>query len=290
MTRTNTLLIKTPEGVVFSQTLAGPVTRFLAWLIDFVCAAIVLAALNFLTMATVVVSLEIANAISVVLFFVVTIGYAMTLEWLWRGQTVGKRIMKLRVVDATGLRLRFSQVVIRNLLRIIDSPMFVLGSVPLPTFYVIGGPLTFFTRKAQRLGDVAANTVVIRLPRIAAPNLEQLGADKYKSLRAHPHLCARLRQRVTPAEAGAALQAILRRGEFEAVARVQLFAELADYFKARVEFPADAVEGIADEQYVRNVVDVLYRAESNRPAQPRVAGGAPGKTGPAPNAADSLVT
>jgi hypothetical protein len=40
-----------------------------------------------------------------------------------------------------------------------------------------------------------------------------------------------------------------------------LFADLAEHFKCKVEFPPDAIEGIADEQYVRNVVDVLYRTE-----------------------------
>jgi hypothetical protein len=160
--------------------------------------------------------------------------------------------MKLRVVDASGLRLQFSQVAIRNLLRFVDM---------LPLMYLVGGLTTLISRKAQRLGDLAANTVVIRIPKIVEPNLEQLGADKFNSLRAYPHLCARLRQRVTPLEASTALQAVIRRDEFEAAARVQLFGELAEHFKSKAEFPSEAVADIADEQYIRNVVDVLYRAD-----------------------------
>ena len=255
MTRTNTLLIKTPEGVVFSQTLAGPITRFLAWVIDFMCVAAVLFVINLILGFLIVVSPEIGSAIALVLFFVIPVGYAMTLEWLWRGQTIGKRVMRLRVVDAHGLRLHFSQVAIRNLLRVIDL---------LPGMYVVGGVAALLSRKAQRLGDLAANTVVIRIPKIVEPNLEQLGADKYNSLRAHPHLCARLRQRVSPAEASTSLQAIVRRDEFDAAARVQLFEDLAEHFKRKVEFPAEAIEGIADEQFVRNVADVLYRTETKR--------------------------
>jgi hypothetical protein len=76
---------------------------------------------------------------------------------------------------------------------------------------------------------------------------------------------------VSPAEASTSLQAIIRRDEFEPVARVQLFGELAEHFKSKVEFPADAVEGIADEQYVRNVADVLYRAETKRAANASLA-------------------
>lgn len=263
MTRTNTLLIKTPEGVVFSQTLAGPVTRFLAWIVDFLCAAVLVIALNIFVAFTSIVSPELGSALSFIFYFVISVGYALTLEWLWRGQTVGKRMLRLRVVDAHGLRLQFSQVAIRNLLRVIDL---------LPAMYLVGGIATLLSRKAQRLGDLAANTVVIRIPKIVEPNLEQLGADKYNSLRAYPHLCARLRQRVSPAEASTALQAIIRRDEFEPVARVQLFGELAAHFKSKVEFPAEAVEGLADEQYVRNVADVLYRAETKRAASVPLAG------------------
>src|SRR6185436_8343163 len=129
MTRTNTLLIKTPEGVVFSQTLAGPVTRFLAWMIDFMCASVLLIALNLIVAFTSIVSPELGSALSIIFYFVVSIGYALTLEWLWRGQTVGKRMLRLRVVDAQGLRLQFSQVAIRNLLRVIDL---------LPAMYLVG--------------------------------------------------------------------------------------------------------------------------------------------------------
>jgi uncharacterized RDD family membrane protein YckC len=259
MTRENTLLIRTPEGVVFSQTLAGPIVRFLAWILDFICCCVLIITLNIAVSFLSMVTPDLAAALSVFFYFAVAVGYAITLEWMWRGQTIGKRLLRLRVVDADGLRLHFSQIAIRNLLRVVDL---------LPGLYVVGGLATLLTRKAQRLGDLAANTVVIRMPRIVEPDLEHLGADKYNSLRAHPHLCARLRQRVTPAEAGIALQAIIRRHEFEANARVQLFAELAAQFKSKVEFPAADIEGMADEQYVRNVVDVLYRTDAKRERAP----------------------
>lgn len=255
MTRTNTLLIRTPEGVVFSQTLAGPVTRFLAWAVDAIVLWFALAFVTLLVLFTSIVSPDFAGALQAIVYFTVSVGYGMATEWLWRGQTIGKRVMRLRVVDAQGLRLQFSQVAIRNLLRVVDL---------LPGLYVVGGLATLFTRKAQRLGDLAANTVVIRLPRIVEPNLEQLGSDKFNSLRAYPHLCARLRQRVTPAEASAALQAIVRRDEMEPVSRVQLFTELAVHFRAKVQFPSEAGEGIADERYVRNVVDVLFRPDQRQ--------------------------
>jgi len=248
--KTNTLLIATPEGIVFSQLLAGPVTRFAAWIVDVLCVGMVSSALGMVIGFLSIVSIGVAQAIQIVLFFVISLGYRMALEWFWRGQTVGKRMLRLRVVDAQGLRLSFSQIVIRNLLRFVDA---------LPVCYLVGGIACLVSRQAQRLGDFAANTVVIRNPKLAQPDLDQLLSGKYNSFREHPHLEGRLRQRVSPAEAGLALQSLLRRDQLEPQARIELFSQLADHFRTKAEFPPETTDGLTDEQYVRNVVDVLYR-------------------------------
>jgi hypothetical protein len=130
----------------------------------------------------------------------------------------------------------------------------------LPAFYFVGGIACWLNRKCQRLGDIAANTIVIRTPSIAEPDLDQVLAGKFNSLRQYPHLAARLRQRVSPTEAGTALQALIRRDEFEPAARVDLFEQLAGHFQAKVDFPPEAIDGVPDEQYIRNVVDVIYRS------------------------------
>jgi hypothetical protein len=83
-------------------------------------------------------------------------------------------------------------------------------------------------------------------------------------LRQQPHLEARLRQQVSPAEAAVALQALLRRDDFDPQARIELFAELARHFRRKVEFPPEDIEGVSDEQYLRNVVDVLYRTQKGQ--------------------------
>jgi hypothetical protein len=148
------------------------------------------------------------------------------------------------------MRLQFNQIVVRNLLRFVDQ---------LPVFYFVGGVTCWLNSKCQRLGDLAANTIVIRSPKIHEPDLDQALARKFNSLRQFPHLVARLRQNVSPVEANVALQAILRRDEFEPAARVEMFNGLAAHFRGKVEFPAEATDGMADEQYLRNIVDVLYR-------------------------------
>lgn len=248
--KTPALQIRTPEGIVFSHVLAGPVIRFVAWFIDLLCIQTLVTVLGTVLVLLQFISPNFAVAVYTLGYFLISIGYGIVCEWTWRGQTIGKRLFRLRVVDAEGLRLQFDQIVTRNLLRFIDA---------LPALYFVGGLACWFSPKCQRLGDLAANTVVIRHPRVAEPDLDQLLAGKFNSLRQFPHLAARLRQRVAPDEAALALQALLRRDEFEPLARLDLFAGLAAHFRPKVEFPPEATDGIADEQFLRNVVDVLYR-------------------------------
>src|SRR5436309_12853331 len=225
--KTAALQIRTPEGIVFSQLLAGPVTRFLAWFIDVLCISALLTLLGRVLMLLQILNQDFAAALYSLGYFLLSIGYGIAFEWSWRGQTIGKKLFRLRVVDAEGLKLQFNQIVTRNLLRFVDS---------LPATYLVGGLVCWFNSKCQRLGDLAANTIVIHTPRVAQPDLDQLLAGKFNSLRQYPHLAARLRQNVSPAEAAVALQALIRRDEFGPVARVELFAELAAHFQTKVEF------------------------------------------------------
>ena len=251
--RTAELQIRTPEGIVFSQLLAGPVTRCMAWMMDLFCVMVLLRMLGWVALLLGILSSNIATAFYTLGYFVVSIGYSITCEWVWRGQTVGKKLFRLRVIDAEGMRLQFNQIVTRNLLRFVDA---------LPVCYFVGGLSCILTRHCQRLGDIAANTVVVRYPRVIEPDVEQLLTGKFNSLRAYPHLAARLRQRVAPGEAAVALQALLRRDQFDPVARIELFSGLATHFQAKVQFPSDATDGITDEQFLRNIVDVIYRART----------------------------
>ena len=257
--RSNMLFIQTPEGIVFPLILASPVTRFLAWLVDLACIAVIMSLIEITVRLIAVLSRDFAVALFIGLYFLVSIGYGMALEWHWRGQPIGKRLLRLRVMDSQGLRLQFSQVVIRNLLRFVDN---------LPLLYALGGAVCAISRHGQRLGDIAANTIVIRLRETAEPDLDQILAGKYNSFREHPHLAARLRQRTSPEEAGIALQAVLRRNELEAVARIELFQEIAAHLKTKVQFPQEAMEGITDEQYLRNCVDILFLRDQRIGAAP----------------------
>lgn len=249
--RGNLLRIQTPEGIVFPLILAGPVARSLAWMIDAFAIVAAEAMIMWGLGAMGAINADLAYAAVYILFFAISIGYPIATEWFWRGQTLGKRLLRLRVMDAQGLRLKPSQVVVRNLLRFVDS---------LPLLYALGGASCLLSRRCQRLGDLAANTIVVRDPELPAPDLAQVLAGKYNSFRDYPVLSARLRQRISPQEAAIALQALIRRDELDPAARVGLFESIAAHAKGIVEFPPDVTEGLTDEQYVRNVVDIVFRS------------------------------
>jgi hypothetical protein len=150
--------------------------------------------------------------------------------------------------------------VIRNLMRYVDA---------LPAFYLVGGVAAVFSRKSQRLGDLAAHTMVVKISAARQPDLDKIGRSKYNSLLEHPGLCARLRQKASAEVAAAAFSALLRRDEFDPDARAELFRELRSYFHTLAEFPDEIVEQIAPEQLVRNVVEVLYAPAPTREALTR---------------------
>jgi len=247
--------IQTPEGVTFALPLAGPVLRMLAWLIDLAVLLALILLLNSLasSFTRLEVTAGMVYALLTIAYFIMPIVYAIGMEWLCRGQTIGKRLLRLRVVDQQGLKLQFNQVVIRNLLRAIDS---------LPLLYLVGGLSVVVSAQKQRLGDLAANTIVVTLPELREPDLSQIQAGKFNSFVNYPHLVARLRQKVEPEAIALAVQALLRREMLEPQARLQLFAELAAYLRSCAPLPPSAAELLSDEQYVRNSVDAYFRSRS----------------------------
>lgn len=249
--RNASLLIETPEGVTFSYELASPVVRGFAWVIDALVLGGISYAVGKLSTLLSVVSRDWAAGIGTVSFFALSIAYGIFCEWRWRGQTIGKRLFGLRVIDSHGLRLRLSQVVLRNLMRLFDS---------LPLFYLVGAAASLCSRNLQRLGDLVANTVVVRERRWEDPDIERIAPAKYNSLLAWPHLAARLRAMAEPEAVAMAVRAVTRRDGYAPAARIELFRMLAEHFRSQVVFPEAALEGISDEEYVRSVLRVIYRA------------------------------
>ena len=262
--KTTALKVRTAEGVSFKVPIASPFSRCLALAIDIavIIGLTILATtvINILqTIAETVpqigrILIDFGTGAAIILQFVIATFYGIITEWLWSGQTLGKRIFRLRVIDERGLSLSFKQILIRNIFRLLD----MLPS----TFYLIGGTSCLLTPKCQRTGDLAAGTLVIRESEVSAPSYNELLEKEENSFSTMPHLEARLRHRTSPDEARIALDAITRRNELQPESRLLLFSQLAKHFREISEFPDEITVGLSDEQYIRNVVDTIFRKVS----------------------------
>lgn len=245
------ITITTPEAITFSYELAGPVVRLLAALIDVCAVGAASDAIGKLSEALRLVGGRWAVAVGYIAYFMISVGYAILFEWRWRGQTVGKRALRIRVVDASGLRLTFPQIALRNLLRPVDQ---------LPLFYLVGALFVILTREAQRLGDIAAGTVVIRTQRptglIVPPTIRTPGVNSFI---AYPHLVNRVRQRAPVELLQIAIAALERRDELEPSARLRLFEEIEARWRALETFPEEITAYLTPEQYVRRLLDAVTR-------------------------------
>jgi uncharacterized RDD family membrane protein YckC len=153
------ITIATPEGVAIDVVLAGLGSRFLARLLD--------SLIQFFAIIALAVGMGSADsgvftAISLVLVFLVVFAYDVAFEVLNHGRTPGKAAAGIRVVGDAGEPVRFLASAIRNIVRIVDF---------LPIFYLVGSVSIVATRHDQRLGDLAAGTVVARdrFPGLAQP-------------------------------------------------------------------------------------------------------------------------
>jgi uncharacterized RDD family membrane protein YckC len=107
-------------------------------------------------------------ALMIIILFLIFTGYFIFFEWLWNGQTPGKRLLKLRVIREDGRPITLWEAIARNLLRIFDAipgfffPVYSLGLISI-----------FLSSRDQRFGDMFAGTVVIRERTDEAPTFEE---------------------------------------------------------------------------------------------------------------------
>ena len=261
MRRLDRLVVQTADGISFTLALAGPVRRLLALVLDWCVVAGSITVLSQLVSLGGAVRSDVTMAAVIGGSFVISWGYWMALEWAWGGQTIGKKVLGLRVVDERAMPLKPAQVVLRNLLRPIDS---------LPLLYLVGGVAVMLSPRCQRLGDLAAGTVVVAVRKPVLPVVdEQVLEGRHNSFAQYPHLESRLRQRASSEQVQLALETLRRRNRLEPSARVQVFEELAASMRELVEFPAAACEGLSGEQYVRNALHSILRGLS-KPRGPAI--------------------
>lgn len=151
--------VELAEGVEIRLRIAGPMLRMGAYALDLLIRAGVMIVCGIaLTVGGMTIGGEVAGGLGLLLWFVMGWWYPVIFEAGKRGATPGKRALGLRVIQTSGAPITIGQAVIRNFLRFVDG-------MPLVT-YGFGLACCLSTKRFQRLGDLAAGTVVIydRIP------------------------------------------------------------------------------------------------------------------------------
>jgi uncharacterized RDD family membrane protein YckC len=226
------ITIQTPEGVDLELTLAGVGSRFVAAFVD---ALIRLALFLALALATGLgrdlfggFGSEI-SAMSIVVLsisgFLLMFGYDIFFEVLSSGRTPGKRWSGLRVVRVGGRPVGFVASAVRNIVRIVDF---------LPIFYGVGMVAVAVNRNNQRLGDMAAGTLVVREVRA-----EERRPAPPESPAARDELAAWDVSAVTADELAAVRRFLQRRTELPGDARERIAGQLSAALRPKVAGPVE---------------------------------------------------
>ena len=153
------LSIETPELVGIDMPVAGIGSRFVALLVDYLIWLV--AAIAFVFLISLIdpslshfgkLGEKWATAIFTMVVFLWFWGYFTLFEAFWGGRTPGKRLAKIRVIQRSGRGIGLFESMTRNLIRIVDQ---------VPFIYAVGAVSIFVTREHQRLGDLAAGTLVV---------------------------------------------------------------------------------------------------------------------------------
>jgi uncharacterized membrane protein SpoIIM required for sporulation/uncharacterized RDD family membrane protein YckC len=156
--------VETPEQVVLSYALAGVGARAAAAIVDFIAISAIIAGFFFLI--GLLAKLAPRNqatpdeaggwAVAIVILFVFALqwGYYVLFEALWDGQTPGKKLLHIRVVQDGGYSVSFGASAVRNIARIVDmQPVFTYG---------VGVVSASLAKSGKRLGDMMAGTFVVQ--------------------------------------------------------------------------------------------------------------------------------
>lgn len=150
----NELAILTPEKVVLAYRLGNVGSRIMAQLADlFIATALLVGVATLMTRTLVFLDPAI---VQVLVGFLTTFGffaYFILFEGFWNGQTLGKKLLRLRVRMEDGTPVTLAAATYRNLMRPADF---------LPSFFLVGLASIFLNERSQRLGDLAAGTIVIQ--------------------------------------------------------------------------------------------------------------------------------
>jgi uncharacterized RDD family membrane protein YckC len=240
-----TATVTTPENVRFDFKIAGYARRFPAFVVDFVFRMIILwITVMFFGFVTGMTGLGFSTAFAIwtVTYFILSWGYGVILEYTWNGQTIGKRMLGIRVVMTDGQRIGLVPAMIRNLCRSADFlPVCMLKftvdqDVGVPVPLMMAGIISMFiTQRFQRLGDIAADTMVIIVERDNANRFRELSDENMERIAALLPIDLILQ----PSTVQALSLYIDRRLRLNQSQRNELSAILIDAMKLNYEMPPE---------------------------------------------------
>jgi uncharacterized RDD family membrane protein YckC len=246
--------VLTPDGSLVDVNPAGLGARFVALILDTALVTGALALIGGLTRLFLPVGVD--YAIMAFLGLFAGMFYAVFSEMRLAGQTVGKRLMGLRVVDAQARQLVLSQSIVRNVARTIDF---------LPVFYGFGALAALGDRLGRRLGDHIAGTVVVQERQGALPLTFEVKPWSETSL-TRADVRRRALARLSLDEREFIFAMMDREHALTAAARFDLFEEAARHYRRRLQLPD--VEGLSSENFIRIVATALDdRSAVKRKAQ-----------------------
>lgn len=243
------LTIVTPEHVHIRLEPAGAGSRFLAILID--SAIVQGASVMLLTMLSMVLPRGIALAIFITANFVLTWGWHVYFETRHQGRTPGKRALRLRVIDARGLPVSLYQSLVRNITRVLDFA---------PVFYGVAAIASLSSTTRRRLGDIIADTLVIRDAQPLSYKGQLAAERRYNSLRT-PRVLRLIRHRISLEEREFLLTLCLRADRMSAEARYDLMEEVAAAYRKELGLEEESISG---ENFVRDLTAVLFNPHDVR--------------------------
>ncbi|WP_028459365.1 RDD family protein [Chloroflexus sp. Y-396-1] len=224
--------VLTPEGVEIIYVMAGPASRSLAALIDYlILVTILIIGATSISFSDRVMSADLALALLAIYTFVVNWSYYIFFEWFWNGQTPGKRLLRLRVLREGGRPVDIGAIVVRNLMRAIDF---------LPLGYGVGLLAMFVDRYHRRLGDLTAGTIVVHegapltLDRVLRPVVVQVPP---RAPDAPPTPLVPNVDRLTADDIALLVEFLQRRLEFDPDSRLELAAQLTMMIRQRLGLP-----------------------------------------------------
>ena len=238
-------LIVTPEHVEIRLEPAGLGSRFIALMVDLVLVGALSTTVAQLTLS--LLPAAPGALVRALALLVLTWGYHVYFEVRHAGQSPGKRIMGIRVVDGRGLPLSAQQSFVRNVLRVLDA---------LPIGYALGAGVSQLDGLRRRLGDIAADTLVVREGRVPEHERRVARARAFNSLRT-PRVLRLIRHRVGLEEREFLSSLCLRAEGLEDRARFDLMDEVGRHYRAKLEIDDPH---LSSENLVRGLTGILFSA------------------------------